>query len=120
MKPLAVLLGIITGSAVALAVSLALTAIVFLLLPEYGARIAPEQAPLLTGLAWSWGLVALAGGSFIGELRGARWRFAWQVLLLVALALLAWRYWPRQGPFALPTAALPSAAWPSAATTLPG
>ena len=34
MKPLAVLLGIITGSAVALAVSLALTGIVFLLLPE--------------------------------------------------------------------------------------
>lgn len=117
MKPLAVLLGIITGSAVALAVSLALTGIVFVLLPEYGARIAPERAPLLTGLVWSWSLAALAAASFVGELRGARWRIACQLLLLIVLAALAWRYWPRQGPYALPSAA---SAWASAAATLPG
>ena len=110
MKPLAVILGIITGSAVALAVSLGLTAVVFVLLPEYAARISAERAPLLTGLAWSWSLAALAGGSFFGELRGARWRRPCQLLLLIVLAALAWRYWPRQGPYA----------WPSTAVTLPG
>lgn len=117
MKPLAVILAIITGSAVALAVSLAMTAIVFLLLPEYGARLAPERAPLLTGLAWSWCLVALAGGSLIGELRGARWRIACQIVLLLALAAIAWRYWPRQGPYALGAGATAPA---SAAAALPG
>jgi hypothetical protein len=94
MKPLAVLLGIITGSTVALAVSLAMTAIVFVLLPEYAVRLASERAPLYTGLAWSWGLVALSGGSFIGELRASRWRRPCQLLLLLTLAALAWRFWP--------------------------
>ena len=49
MKPLAVLLGIITGSAVALAVSLGLTAVVFVLLPEDAARpeATAEQARAL-------------------------------------------------------------------------
>ncbi len=110
MKPLAVILGIITGSAVALAVSLGMTAVVFVLLPEYAVRLAPERAPLLTGLAWSWSLAALAGAGFIGELRGTRWRHVCQILLLIALAALAWRYWPRQGPYA----------WPSTVAALPG
>lgn len=94
MKPFAVILGIITGSTVALAVALGMTAIVFVLLPEYAARLASERAPLLTGLAWSWGLAALSAGSFIGELRGSRWRIPCQLLLLLVLATLAWRYWP--------------------------
>jgi hypothetical protein len=97
MKPLAVILGIITGSAVALAVSLGMTAVVFVLLPEYAARLASEQGPLLRGLAWSWGLVALSAASFIGELRTSRWRLPCQSVLFLLLAALAWHYWPRRG-----------------------
>jgi len=94
MKPLAVLLGIVAGSAVALAVALGMTGIVFLLLPEYSARLAAEQGPLLRGLAWSWSLALVAAGSFLGELKGARWRRPAQGLLVVLLGLLAWRFWP--------------------------
>lgn len=95
MKPLTVLLGIVLGSAAALAVSLTMTGIVFLLLPEYAARLAPEKLPLLTALAWSWSLTLVAAASFVGELRGLAWRRAAQAVVLLLLAALAWRYWPR-------------------------
>jgi hypothetical protein len=94
MKPLTVLLGIVTGSAIALAVALGMTGVVFLLLPEYSARLAPEQAPLLHGLAWSWSLALVSAASFVGELRNAPWRRTAQFLLVLVLALLAWRFWP--------------------------
>ena len=95
MKPLTVLLGIVLGSAAALAVSLTMTGIVFLLLPEYSARLGPEKMPLLTALAWSWSLTLAAAASFVGELKARAWRRAAQVVELVVLAGLAWRYWPR-------------------------
>ena len=94
MKPLAVLLAIITGSAVALAVALGMTGIVFLLLPEYHARLAPEQLPLLKGLAWSWALALTGAASLIGEIQQRAWRRGAQALLAVVLLLLAWRFWP--------------------------
>ena len=94
MKPLTVLLGIVLGSATALAVSLAMTGIVFLLLPEYSARLAGEQLPLLKALAWSWSLVAAAGASFVGELQSKAWRRPAQAVLMLIIAVLAWRYWP--------------------------
>ncbi len=94
MKPLAVLLAIVMGSAVALAVSLGMTGIVFLLLPEYSARLAGEHAPLLKGLAWSWSLALASAAAFVGEVKNARWRRPMQLLTALILALLAWRFWP--------------------------
>jgi hypothetical protein len=91
---LAALLGIVAGSAVALAVSLGMTGIVFLLLPEYSLRLAPERLPLLRGLAWSWALALVAAASFVGELRGAAWRRPAQLLLALIMAGLAWTFWP--------------------------
>lgn len=91
---MAALLGIVAGSAVALAVSLGMTGIVFLLLPEYSLRLAPERLPLLRGLAWSWALALVAGASFVGELRGAAWRRPAQLLLALIMAGLAWTFWP--------------------------
>lgn len=95
MKPLTVLLGIVLGSAAALAVSLTMTGIVFLLLPEYSERLGPEKVPLLTALAWSWLLALAAAASFVGELKGHAWRRAAQAVVLMVLVGLAWRYWPR-------------------------
>jgi hypothetical protein len=91
---LTVLLGIITGSAVALAVALGMTGIVFLLLPEYSARLAGEQAPLIKGLAWSWSLALVSAASFVGEVKSAPWRRPAQLLLVVILVLLAGRFLP--------------------------
>ena len=94
LKPLAALLGIIAGSAVALAVSLAMTEIVFLLLPEYSLRLGPERLPLARGLVWSWSLALVAAASFVGELRSAAWRRPAQLLLALVLVALAWAFWP--------------------------
>ena len=94
MRPMAVLIGIIMGSAIALTASLTMSAIVFLLLPEYSARLTPERLPLLKGLLWSWSLAALGGASFVGELRHLRWRYATELALAVMLAALGFIYWP--------------------------
>lgn len=94
MRPLTVLLGIVLGSAVAMAVSLGMTGIVFMLLPEYSDRLAGEHLPLLKALAWSWSLALVAAAGFIGELRGWAWRRPAQALLLALLLALVWRYWP--------------------------
>jgi hypothetical protein len=94
MRPMAVLVGIIMGSSLALTVSLSMSAIVFLLLPEYSARLASERMPLLRALLWGYGLTAVSAASFIGELRGLRWRYGTEPLLAVMLAALVWIYWP--------------------------
>jgi hypothetical protein len=91
---MAVLVGIIMGSAVALTASLSMSAVVFVLLPEYSARLASERLPLLKGLLWGWSLSAVSAASFIGELRNRPWRYGAQVILAAMLAALGWIYWP--------------------------
>lgn len=94
MRPMAVLIGIIMGSAVALSVSLSMSAIVFLLLPEYAVRLAPERWPLLKGLLWSWSLASVGALSFVGELKHWRWRYATELALAAMLLALGIIYWP--------------------------
>lgn len=94
MRPLFVLLLIVTGSAVAIAVSLAMAAVVFLLLPEYSVRLAPERAPLITGLLWSWLLSGIGTVALIGEWRRRPWRgYAYGALTLILL-ILGWLHRP--------------------------
>jgi hypothetical protein len=94
MRPMAVLMGIITGSAVAMSVSLTMSAIVFFLLPEYSVRLAPERLPLLKGLLWSWSLAGVGGVCFVGELRHWRWRYPAQIALAAMMITLGIIYWP--------------------------
>ena len=94
MRPMAVLIGIITGSAVALTLSLTMSAIVFFLLPEFSVRLAPERLPLLKGLLWSWSLAGIGTASFVGELKHWRWRYAAQIALAGMLLALGIIYWP--------------------------
>jgi hypothetical protein len=95
MRPLVVLLGIVMGSTVSIAVALLMTGVVFLLLPEYGHRLAEERNPLLAACLISVLLAAFAAASFYGELRGRSWRYAAHGALLVMLALSLWNYWPK-------------------------
>ena len=74
MRPLAVLIGIVMGSAVSLAVGLALTWVVFLFLPDQEARLAPEKGPLMRAVALFTVMAAVAAASFLGEVRSRDWR----------------------------------------------
>ena len=95
MRPLVVLLGIVMGSTVSIAAALLLTGVVFLLLPEYGARLAEERQPLTVACLLSVLLAGVAAMSFYGELRVRAWRYAAHGALLVVLAVALWTYWPK-------------------------
>ena len=60
MRPLAVLLGIVMGSAVSIAAGLILTWVVFLFLSDSAARFAPERLPLARGASPLYRRQALA------------------------------------------------------------
>ena len=84
------------GSTVSIALALVLTGVVFLLLPEYSARLSDESRSLALACLLSVGLAALAVTSFYGELRVRAWRFAAHLTLAVSLAGVLWTYWPRK------------------------
>lgn len=95
MKPLTALLGILAGSAIALASGLIMTWIVILLLPADEQVFAPEHAHLVQAIAMFSLVSAASGGSFYGELRERRWRFAAHVGTLATLGVAVWLYWPK-------------------------
>jgi hypothetical protein len=94
MRPLVVLLGIVMGSTVSIAAALLMTAVVFLLLPEYGERLADERAPLMVACLMMVVLAASAIASFYAEAKRRPWRPLAHVGLLVMLAITVWTYWP--------------------------
>jgi len=98
MHPLAMLLGIVMGSAVSITVALTLTFVVFMLLPEYSDRIGEEFPPLLGALGGAAFLSALAGAAFVGELRRKPWRRPVQATLFLLIAGVLWWYWPEGKP----------------------
>jgi hypothetical protein len=95
MRPLVVLLGIVMGSTVSIAVALLLTGVVFLLLPEYGTRLADESRPLMAACLLSVLLASVAATSFYGELRSRGWRYSAHAGLVLMLGLALWTYWPK-------------------------
>jgi hypothetical protein len=94
MRPLAALLAILTGSAVALAAGLLLTWIVILFLPAEQARFAPEHAALVRAVLVFTAFAVVTAGSFYGEQRERRWRHAAHAATLAMFALVVWLYWP--------------------------
>jgi len=82
------------GSAVALLSGLVMTLLVFLLLPEFHDRLAGEFRPLLQAVAWAALLTAASALAFIGEIRSRSWRRPAQLIMLVVLLGVGWRYWP--------------------------
>lgn len=82
------------GSSVALLTGLVMTLLVFLLLPEFRERLAPEFRPLLQAVAWAGLLTAASASAFFGELRTRQWRWWAQGATLVILLGVGWHYWP--------------------------
>ena len=95
MRPLAVLIAIVTGSAVSLAVGLLLTGIVLLFMPAHTDRFVAEKGPLLQAILLFTLLSAASGTALYGELRGRQWRLGAMAAMVAMLGEAVWTYWPR-------------------------
>jgi hypothetical protein len=93
MQPLAILTGILLGSAAATTFALGATLVVFLVLAGENPQVSSELPLLATYATVFAGLTALAGISFIAELRQRRWRFWSHALTWACLAGVAALYW---------------------------
>jgi len=95
MRPLAALLAILAGSAVALAIGLIMTFTVILLLPADEARFAPERGALVRAVVVFTAFAAVSLGSFYAEQRQRSWRLAAHALTVGMFAVTVWLYWPK-------------------------
>jgi len=95
MSPLAVLTGIILGSAVTIVIGLAMVLVVFLIMSGEQPALAREYFPLLKSFFLFLGLAFVSGYAFIGILRQKRWRWAAQAGTWLVIAVLAAYYWPK-------------------------
>jgi hypothetical protein len=95
MRPLAALLAILAGSAIALAIGLVMTWIVILCLPADEARFAPEQPVLVRAVVIFSLFAAASAGSFYAQQRERRWRLGAHAATLATFALVLWLYWPK-------------------------
>ena len=77
MRPLAVLIGIIMGSAFALFAGLALTWVTLLFIPkDQAAELFGEKNTLILAIAVFASVSLVSAMSFYGQLRERRWRLA--------------------------------------------
>lgn len=95
MRPLAVLIGILMGSAVAVVLGLGMVLIIFLILAGEHAELDAEFPALLRAVGLFALLAASAATTFFAELRVTRWRRVALAATLASLTLVGWVYWPR-------------------------
>jgi len=95
MRPLAVLIAIVTGSAVSLAVGLLMTGAVLLFMPAQDERFVAETGPLLQAILLFTLLSAASGAALYGELRSRRWKLGAMAGMVAMLGVAVLTYWPR-------------------------
>ncbi len=95
MSPLAVLTGIILGSAVTIVIGLAMVLVVFLSMSGDQSALTRESASLLKSFFLFLCLALVSGYAFIGTLREKRWLWLAQAATWIVVAALAAYYWPK-------------------------
>lgn len=94
MRPLMAINGILLGSCLSIAVSLALVLIVFLILRDEYPRLAGEIRPLTGSFLIFLSMTAISGGSFYALAVSRPWRYWVQGLMWIGFLLTGWYYWP--------------------------
>lgn len=94
MSPLAVLTGIIMGSAVTISLGLAMVLVVFMILSGEHPRLTAEYGTLLRSFGLFFLLALCAAYAFVGQLRRHAWRWYAQSATWIAIAGIAVYYWP--------------------------
>lgn len=94
MRPLTVITGIVLGSCLSIAVSLAAVLVIFLLLADEYPRLGSEFSGLARSLLIFLLMTVFSAASFYALLKDYRWRHVAQLLMWAGLALTSWYYWP--------------------------
>lgn len=94
MRPLTAITGILLGSCLSIAVSLAAILLVYLILSDEYPRLQHEFRPLTHSVLIFFGLTTIAGASFYSLIKNHRaWIWA-QCVMWLGLAATAWYYLP--------------------------
>lgn len=94
MRPLMVINGMLLGSCLSIAVSLALVLIVFLIIGDEYPRLQHEFRPLLQSMLIFFGMTIISAVSFYSLVIGDPRRHWAQGLMWVGLLATGWYYWP--------------------------
>ena len=92
MRPLAVINGVVLGSCVSIAVSLAAVMFVYLLVGDESPRVQAEFRPLLASMLIFLGMTAISGASFYTQLTKRKTRTGLQIAMWAGLLATAWYY----------------------------
>jgi hypothetical protein len=94
MSPLAVLTGIIMGSAVTISLGLGMVLVIFMILSGEHPRLTAEYGTLLRSFGLFFLLALCAAYAFVGQLRRHAWRGYAQAATWIAIVGIAVYYWP--------------------------
>lgn len=94
MRPLTVINGILLGSALSIAVSLALVQIVFLVIGDDSPRVRQESDLLPEHIVIFFGMTIISAVSFYTLVKMHRLRHVAQATMWLGFAALTWYYWP--------------------------
>ena len=94
MRPLTVITGIMLGSSLSIAFSLAAVLIIFSVLGDEYPRLEHEFEPLLASFSLFSVMTAISAASFYSLLKHLSWRWLAQFAMWAGLALTGWYYWP--------------------------
>ena len=94
MRPFTVIMGILLGSLVSIAFSLAVVLLVFWLLQGENDRFASEMPALLQATGIFAVLAACSVAAFAGTVYRSPWRHPVLAVFWAALCAVGWYYWP--------------------------
>lgn len=94
MRPLTVITGILLGSSLSIAFSLAAVLGIFLILGDDHPRLGHEIRPLFESLAIFTAMTLISATSFYALLKGHAARVPTQLLMWLGLAGIVLFYWP--------------------------
>ena len=94
MRPLTVITGIVAGSCISIAVSLAAVLLVYLILGDEYPRVMHEFKPLLASMFIFLGMTAISAMSFYALLKNHKTVHFLQLAMWLGLAATAYYYAP--------------------------
>ena len=94
MGPLGFLTGVVLGSAVSIAGVLAMVLAIFMLSSGDHPALAAEYPGLVRAVLVFTGLSVVSGIAFLSLQKRLSWRWYAQAAMWLALAAVAWSYWP--------------------------